>query len=137
MNNEMLVVNKNAEEWFKECETYLGEICLHQCRTLANLFDRMDYSFYPPNSDNGGVDYYLNRNDCNHCLISNECDQTPRLTSSPYVERIKLASTTHTTSTLYSMPSLYGNRKSENVFLNPKKILIAGKTTREKEFDKN
>ena len=126
MENEKLMVSKNAETWDVECESYFGEICRRQCHLLSNLFDRMDYSTYPPNSNEGGADYYLNANDCTKCLISQDCDTPPRLQSSAYVDRVDYNGGDS------SSISLFGNRKSRNVLLNPKKIMIAGQTTREK-----
>ena len=135
MKEEKLITSQNAETWFKECESYLGIICRRECHTLSNLFDRMDYSFYPPSSENGGVDYYLTVRDCTSCLTSNDCEQTSRLTSSPYVDKMTTASSS-SLDTNRDLPSLFGHRESENVFLDPEKIMIAGETTREKPLGK-
>jgi hypothetical protein len=135
MKEEKLITSQNAATWFKECESYLGIICRRECHTLSNLFDRMDYSFYPPNSENGGVDYYLTVRDCTSCLTSNDCEQTSRLTSSPYVDKMTTASSS-SLDTNRDLPSLFGHRESENVFLDPEKIMIAGETTREKPLGK-
>ena len=78
--DESTTVAKNAEIFFEKCEKYIGNICRHECHTLSNLFDRMDYTSYPPNSENGGVDYYMDKDDCSKCLTSQDCAQTPRLT---------------------------------------------------------
>ena len=78
--DESTTVAKNAEIFFEKCEKYIGNICRHECHTLSNLFDRMDYTSYPPNSENGGVDYYMDKDDCSKCLTLQDCAQTPRLT---------------------------------------------------------
>ena len=85
-----------------------------------------DYTSYPFNSDEGGADYYLSKSDCVTCITSLDCTPPPRLTSSPYVDRVDGRS--------IRSSSLYGNRAGQNTFLDPKKIMIAGQTTREKPF---
>ena len=85
LKDESTTVAKNAEMFFEKCEKYIGNICRHECHTLSNLFDRMDYTSYPPNSENGGVDYFMDKDDCSKCLTSQDCAQTPRLTVRQFI----------------------------------------------------
>ena len=117
--DESLVVAKNAEKWHEACEKVFGEICRRQCYQLSALFDRMDYTRYPPSAEEGGADYYLQEDDCENCLLNNECDQPPRTTFSARIPR-----------------PFYGNREGVGVLLPKKAILIAGQTTRAKPLGK-
>ena len=117
VDQEKLVVSKNAEEWHKSCEKVFGEICRRQCYTVAALFDRIDFTTYPPNSEEGGADYYMSEEDCTKCLVTDECSQTPRTTFSARISR-----------------PLFGNREGRHVLLPEKKILVAAQTQRNKPY---
>ena len=117
VNEEKLVVSKNAAQWHESCEKVFGEICRRQCYTVAALFDRIDFTTYPPNSEEGGADYYMSEEDCTKCLVTNVCGQTPRTTFSARISR-----------------PLYGNRKGRHVLLPEKEILVAAQTQRDKPY---
>ena len=118
-NHEELVVSQNADKWHESCEKIFGEICRRQCYTIAALFDRIDFTRYPPNSIEGGADYYLREKDCINCLVSDVCDQPPRTTFSARINR-----------------PLYGNRNGQDVLLPRDRILVTSQTQRNEPYGK-
>lgn len=75
-------VKGGANAFFEKCQATLGKICNHQCMSLANLFDRMDYAVNPPTSSKGGTGYVFNAQDCVNCLVEGDCYQTPKIGTS-------------------------------------------------------
>ena len=71
-------VAPNEETFRSQCEELFGPICRHQCADVAELFDRLDMSVFPPSASMGGVGYKLNAEDCVDCLERGDCHQKPR-----------------------------------------------------------
>ena len=48
---------KNELKFRTSCVAIFGNECCTECRTIGRLFDRMDYTVYPPSNNNGGLGY--------------------------------------------------------------------------------
>ena len=58
IEEKKLVISKNAEQWHSAVKKCLGRFVGGNA-TVSSLFDRMDFTTYPPSGRKGGVDYYL------------------------------------------------------------------------------
>ena len=70
---------KNELKFRTSCVAIFGNECCTECRTIGRLFDRMDYTVYPPSNNNGGLGYNLMMDDCLACIEREECENPVRM----------------------------------------------------------
>ena len=70
---------QNELKFRTSCVAIFGNECCTECRTIGRLFDRMDYTVYPPSNNNGGLGYKLMMDDCLACIERDECENPVRM----------------------------------------------------------
>lgn len=80
---ELVTRNPEAQNEMKfrtNCIKIFGNDCCHECIEIGKLFDRMDYTVFPPSNNNGGLGYRLTMDDCLSCIKEEDCEMPIRST---------------------------------------------------------